>query len=178
MSNYDEETTFEEETPPEESSNRTFLLAAGILGGLVLLGLLCVVGYIIFSRSTNRQAEAVALQQATNQAATIQVGLTETALVVGQTQTAAVTNTLPPTNTPVIAQATRTPVPTENPATATVAAAFTQLAISTGTVIATSTALPNTGFVDEFGAPGLLFMAIALVVVIFLVRRLRVAPTR
>jgi type II secretory pathway pseudopilin PulG len=178
MSNYDEETTFEEETPPEESSNRTFLLAAGILGGLVLLGLLCVVGYIIFSRSTNRQAEAVALQQATNQAATIQVGLTETALVVGQTQTAAVTNTLPPTNTPVIAQATRTPVPTENPATATVAAAFTQLAISTGTVIATSTALPNTGFVDEFGAPGLLFMAIALVVVIFLVRRLRAAPMR
>ena len=178
MSNYDEETTFEEETPPEEASNRTFLLAAGILGGLVLLGLLCVVGYIIFSRGTNQQAEATALQQATNQAATIQVGLTQTALVVGQTQTAAVTNTLPPTNTPVIAQATGTPSPTENPATATVAAAFTQLAISTGTVIATSTALPNTGFVDEFGAPGLMFMAIALVAVIFLVRRLRAVPTK
>ena len=34
----------------EESSNRTFLLVAGILGGLVLLGLLCIVGY--FSSGT------------------------------------------------------------------------------------------------------------------------------
>ncbi len=178
MSTFDEETTFEEETPPEESSNRTFLLIAGILGGLVLLGLLCVVGYIIFSRGTSQQAEATALQQATNQAATIQVGLTQTAIVVGETRTAAVTNTVPPTNTPVIAQATGTPSPTENPATVTVAAAFTQLAISTGTVIATSTALPNTGFVDEFGAPGLMFMALALVAVIFLVRRLRATSTR
>jgi hypothetical protein len=175
---YDEETTFEDETPPEEASNRTFLIAAGVLGGLVLLGLLCVVGYIIFSRSSNQQAEETALQQATNQAATIQAGLTQTAIVVGLTQTAAVTNTVPPTNTPVIAEATVTPSPTENPATATVAAAFTQLAVSTQTVIATSTALPNTGFVDEFGAPGLMLMAIALVVVIFLVRRLRAAPTR
>jgi hypothetical protein len=175
---YDEETTFEDETPPEEASNRTFLIAAGILGGLVLLGLLCVVGYIIFSRGSNQQAEETALQQATNQAATIQAGLTQTAIVVGLTQTAAVTNTVPPTNTPVIAEATVTPSPTENPATATVAAAFTQLAVSTQTVIATSTALPNTGFVDEFGAPGLMLIAIALVVVIFLVRRLRAAPTR
>lgn len=178
MSSYDEETTFEDETPPEEASNRTFLIAAGVLGALVLLGLLCTVGYIIFSRSTNQQAEQDALQQATNQAATIQAGLTQTAVVVGLTQTAAVTNTVPPTNTPVIAEATVTPSPTENPATATVAAAFTQLAVSTQTVIATSTALPNTGFVDEFGAPGLMLMAIALVAVIFLVRRLRAAPTR
>lgn len=178
MSTFDEEPTFEEEIPPEEASNRTFLIAAGILGGLVLLGLLCVAGYIIWSRGTTQQAEQTALQQATDQAATIQVGLTQTAAVVGLTQTAAVTNTLPPTNTPVIAQATETPSPTENPATATVAAAFTQLAVSTQTVIATSTALPNTGFADEFGAPGLLMMAVALVAVIFLVRRLRAAPTR
>jgi hypothetical protein len=54
------------------------------------------VGYIIFSRGTNQQAELTALQQATQQAATIQVGLTQTALRVGQTQTAAVTNTVPP----------------------------------------------------------------------------------
>ena len=178
MSTFDDEPTFEDETPPEEASNRTFLLAAGVLGGLVLLGLLCAVGYILFSRSTNQQAEAEALQQATNQAATIQVGLTQTAAVVALTQTAAVTNTLPPTNTPVIAEATTTPSPTENPATATVAAAFTQIAVSTQTVIATSTTLPNTGFVDEFGAPGLMLMAVALVAVIFLVRRLRAAPTR
>jgi len=178
MSNFDDDTSFDEETPPEESSNRTFLIAAGILGGLVLLGLCAVAGYLIFSRSTNQQAEAVALQQATDQAATIQVGLTSTAVVQALTQTAAVTNTVPLTNTPVIAQATATSSPTQDPATLTVAAAFTQIAVSTQTVIATSTALPNTGFADDVGAPGLLLMAIALVVVIFLVRRLRAAPTK
>ena len=179
MTMYDDEnTTFEDETPPEESSNRTFLLAAGILGGLVLLAICATVGYILFTRSSNQQAQAVALQQATEQAATIQVGLTQTAAVQALTQTAAVTNTVPPTNTPVIAQATATSSPTPDPATATVAAAFTQIAASTGTVIATSTALPNTGFVDDVGAPGLLMVAVALVAVIFLVRRLRAAPTR
>jgi TRAP-type C4-dicarboxylate transport system permease small subunit len=178
MSNFDDETTFEEETPPEEGSNRTFLIFAGILGGLVLLGLLCVVGYILFTRTNSQQTEATALQQATYQAATIQAGLTSTAAVRALTQTAAVTNTVPPTNTPVIAQPTVTASPTQNPATATVGAAFTQIAVSTGTVISTSTALPNTGFADDIGAPGLLLMAIALVVVIFLVRRLRAAPTR
>lgn len=178
MSTFDENPDFDDEIPPEESSNRTFLIVAGILGGLVLLGLLCVAGYLIFSRSANQQADAVALQQATDQAATIQVGLTQTAVIQAITQTAAVTNTIPPTNTPVIAQATATAVPTENPATATVAAAFTQIAISTQTVIATSTALPNTGFADDIGAPGLLLMSIALVVVIFLVRRLRASAVK
>jgi hypothetical protein len=43
-------------------------------------------------------------------------------------------------------------------------------------VIATSTALPNTGFADDIGAPGLLLMAVGLVAVIFLVRRLRAVP--
>jgi hypothetical protein len=59
-----------------------------------------------------------------------------------------------------------------------VGAALTQIVVSTQTVIVTSTALPNTGFADDIGAPGLLLLAIALVVVIFLVRRLRVTPTR
>lgn len=178
MSNFDDNNSFDEEAPPEESSNRTFLIAAGVLGGLVLLGLLCVVGYILFSQSTSQQNEAIALQQATDQAATIQVGLTQTAAVQALTETAAATNTVAPTETPVIRQATATASPTQNPATATVGAAFTQIAVSTQTVIATSTALPNTGFMDDFGAPGLMLMALSLVVVIFLVRRLRAAPTR
>ena len=178
MSNFDEETTFEEETPPEEASNRTFLLVAGILGGLIFLALLCGVGYILFTRNAGQQAESTALQQATAQAATIQVGLTSTAAAQALTQTAAITNTVPPTNTPVIAQATNTSSPTSDPATATVASALTQIAASTGTVIATSTALPNTGFADDIGAPILLVMAVALVFVIILARRLRAAPTR
>ena len=55
---------FDDSNPPEESSNRTFLIAAGVLGGLVLLGLLCLAGYLIFSRSTSQQAD-LALQAST-----------------------------------------------------------------------------------------------------------------
>ena len=178
MSNFDDDTTFDEETPPEESSNRTFLLIAGVLGGLVLLGLCGTAAFLFFSRTNTNQADATARALATQQAATIQVGLTQTSVVRAAALTAAVTNTVPPTNTPVIAQATSTATSTPDPATMTVAAAFTQIAASTGTVIATSTALPNTGFADDIGVQGLMIAAVALVLVIFLVRRLRAAPTR
>ncbi len=43
------------------------------------------------------------------------------------------------------------------------------------TVRATSTALPTTGFADEAGLPGLFGLALALVVIIVLVRRLRLS---
>src|SRR6187549_1895225 len=138
MSNYDEEPTFDEdETPPEEEgSNRTFLIAAGVLGGLVLLGLLCSAGYLFFTRSSTQQAEATAFVQATNQQATIQVGLTQKAIEAAAaqalTQAAAPTSTIPPTNTPVIAQATFTPAGSSSTldaaAAGTVAAGLTQVA--------------------------------------------------
>jgi hypothetical protein len=176
MTTYDDP-EFDDPNPPEESSNRTFLFVAGALGLLVLLGLLCIGGYVFFRNSSNQQAESTAIVQVTQQQATVQAGVTQTIVAQNLTQTAAVTNTVPPTNTPVIAQATSTSSPTPDPATATVAAAFTQLAVSTQTIIPTSTALPNTGFVDEFGAPGLMLAAVALVVVIFLVRRLRSSPS-
>jgi hypothetical protein len=49
------------------------------------------------------------------------------------------------------------------------------LAAQTQTVTPTTTALPDTGFADDFGVPGLLAMAFVLVAVIFLVRRMRTA---
>lgn len=173
-----------EGAPPEESNNRTFLFIAGGLGVLVLIGLCAVVGYFFLNNNSAQQAEATAQAQATMQQATIAVGLTQVSRSQAETQAAAVTATLPPTNTPVIALATATAVPTENPATATVGAAFTQIAAqaavtnTTQTVIATSTALPNTGFADDIGLPGMFAMAFAFVIVIFLVRRLRAAPAR
>jgi hypothetical protein len=176
MTSYDEP-EFDEPTPPEESSNRTFLLVAGILGGLVLLGLLCIAGYFFFRNASNQQNQGTAIAQATQQEATIQAGVTQTSIAQRLTQTAAVTNTVPPTSTPVIAEATATFSPSPAPATVTVAAAFTQLANSTQTIIPTSTGLPNTGFADDLGASGLILVAIALVAVIFLVRRLRSSPT-
>jgi hypothetical protein len=65
-----------------------------------------------------------------------------------------------------------------DPQTATVAAALTQAAQAQLTVtgMPTSTRLPNTGFIDDVGAPGLVVMAIALVAVILLARRLRSSP--
>jgi hypothetical protein len=174
---YDDNTDFDDANPPEESGNRTFLLVAGILGGLVLLGLLCIAGYLFFRNSSNQQTQLTAVVQLTQQQATVQAGVTQTAVAQALTQTAAVTNTVPPTSTPVIAEATSTPTATANPATATVGAAFTQIANSTQTIIPTSTALPNTGFADDVGAPGLILLAIVLVVVIFLVRRLRASPS-
>ena len=178
---YDENADFDDANPPEESSNRTFLLVAGALGGLVLLGLLCIGGYLFFRGASNQQTEATAAFQLTQQQVTIQAGVTQAARSQGQTQTAiatAITNTVPPTNTPVIAEATATSSPTPAPATITIAAGLTIVAGSTQTIIPTSTGLPNTGFADDVGAPGLILIAIALVVVIFLVRRLRASPSQ
>ncbi len=171
-----------EDTPPEESNNRTFLFIAGGLGILVLIGLCAVVGYFFLNNNSAQNAEVTAQAQATFQQATIEVGLTQVRRSQAETQAAGVTATLAPTNTPVIAQATVTASPTQNPATATVGAAFTQIAAAstqtTLTVIATSTALPNTGFADDIGLPGMFAMAFAFVLVIFLVRKLRAVPAR
>ncbi len=179
MTTFDEDNaSFDNENPPEESSNRTFLLIAGVLGGLVLLGVLCIVGYIFLSGRSNQQNSATGTAQSVQQQVTIQAGLTQRSLLQAQTLTAAVTNTVEPSKTPVIAQASSTSTATSNPATATVGAAFTQIAVSTQTIIPTSTALPKTGFAEDVGAPGLMMVAIALVAVIFLVRRLRTSPSR
>jgi hypothetical protein len=178
MTNFNDDISYDETNPPEESSNRTFLFAAGGLGILVLIAILCLVAYVLFSSNSGRAATETAIAQATQQAATIQAGLTQTAVAQALTATSGATSTLPPTSTPVVAQASITITSTANPATATVGAAFTQIAVSTQTVIPTSTALPNTGFADEVGLPGMLLAALALVVLIFLVRRLRAAPTR
>jgi len=179
MDNYDNfDDTFEEETEaPEESSNRTFLIAAGGLGLLVLIALLCLGAYVIFNFNSGKTSEATAQAMVTFQEATVQAALTQTSVgQEAQAETAQAVSTATSTSTPVIAEATATFTETPNPATATVGAAFTQIAVSTQTIIPTSTALPNTGFADDVGLPGMFIMAIALVVVIFLVRRLRAAP--
>ncbi|HMS00524.1 MAG TPA: hypothetical protein PKE62_14830 [Anaerolineales bacterium] len=193
MSTFDETSIdYDDENPPEESNNRTFLFAAGGLGLLVLLALLCLGAYVWYSLNNNQSASQTAIAEQTRQHATIQVGLTQTGVANALTATAGATATLPPTNTPVIALATNTagtpgaatatpsgPTFTPNvPATVTLGAAFTQIANTTQTVIPTSTALPNTGFADEVGIPGMFLAALALVIVIFLVRRLRAAPVR
>jgi type II secretory pathway pseudopilin PulG len=174
-----DDTLNDEADAPEESNNRTFLLVAGGLGVVVLLAMLCLGGYVLFNYNTNQTNQEAAQAQATIQEATVQAALTQTAIAQAQAQALEATTTaIPPTNTPVISQATTTPTETPNPATATVGAAFTQIAVSTQTVIATSTALPNTGFADDVGIPGMFAVTLGLIILIFMVRRLRAVPAR
>jgi hypothetical protein len=180
----------EETISTSRGSNRTFLIVAGILGGILLIALLAIAAYAILflpARETGQQTQ-VAQINATNTAIAEQAQLTAIAKQV--TNTPAFTATLPPTDvptmtpsstsTPVLAP-TNTPEPdeaTQDPATATVAALLTQQAggdEETATPIPTATALPDTGFADDFGLPGLLLVAGVFMVIIILSRRLRTA---
>ena len=61
------------------------------------------------------------------------------------------------------------------PAAVLTSAAGTSTAL--GTPASTATGLPQSGFADEVGLPGLLGLAAALIVVIVLARRLRLSPS-
>ncbi|MBE0669991.1 MAG: hypothetical protein IH588_05325 [Anaerolineales bacterium] len=185
-----DETNFDdgEDAPlPEESNNnRTFLVAVGILGGIILLSIACLVGVYLFGlrgRATTQQADAANLT-ATAQAANLFI---ESALTATFQASILPTTTSTPEPTAVVnvATATSTPDPaivsaleagTPAAATATVGAALTQAAAAQLTIVPTTTALPNTGFIDDMGVPGLVVMALAFVIVILLARRLRTSP--
>jgi hypothetical protein len=150
-------------------------VAAGILGGIVLLSIACLAGYALLILPSQRagQEQAATAQAVQNQQ--VAQALTATAAALSfPTATA----TPLPTQTPVIAQPTAASTSTPDPATATVAAALTQAAQAQLTHLPTSTALPATGIADEYGAPGLVIAGMALIAVIFLARRLRTVPTR
>lgn len=170
----------EEGPPPEESGNRTFLIVAGILGAITIIALICIVAYAMFylPRQRNQQATQAAELNAQNTAVALAITQTSAAAFFTFTPTTTATpapDTPTPSPTPLLAVPTDTPVPTDDPRTATVAALLTQAAEAQLTAVPTSTALPSTGFVEDVGIPGLMGMAILLIVVIFLARRLRSA---
>ncbi len=164
--------------PEEEGSNRTFIIAVGAIGALLLASMVCLGVYALViapSQRVNREAEAT------------QIVLENTRVAASFTQTVAasrptqVPTQAPPTRTPtssvtptqVVAVATSTPVvaiATLDPAMATAAAQATLNALQ---ATATPTALPSTGFADEVGLPGMLLMGGALAAVFVLARRLR-----
>jgi len=185
---------FEEEPqanpgPSRSGGNRNFILAIGILGAISLLTLivLIVVGLVILpARNQARLQQAAvinAANTATAQAAT-QVALLTQQFVPSATMTASASPV--PSFTPVVAIATSTLAPTgtlvqNTPAdlsarTQTVAALLTQAA-GTRTVTPRPTSLPTTGFADEVGLPALIGLAVLLIVVIFLVRRVRMSSS-
>ena len=178
----DDLNTLDDAPPPEESGNKTFMVVAAILGVLVLLTIAC--GAIYGFYWIPRQAAAREVQQATLVAQNLEVNqaLTKKAVENALTQAPVATPTLEPTSTPLVQQTPVTPTlaPSADPQTATVAAALTQAAQAQMTVtgMPSSTALPDTGFIDDVGAPGLAVMAMALVIVILLARRLRTSPAK
>jgi hypothetical protein len=175
----DDLNTLDDAPPPEESGNKTFLLVAAILGGIVLLSIACVAVYGLYYLPRQKTASADAQSTLVAQNLQVDQALTEKAISDMLSKVPEPSPTLLPTNTPVIQQATATLAPVD-PQTATVAAALTQAAQAQLTVtgMPTSTLLPDTGFIDDVGAPGLVVMSIALVIVILLARRLRISPAK
>jgi hypothetical protein len=185
------------------SGNRNFILALGIMGGIFILVLIGLVWFWLTSGQRGgggQQADINATNQVimTANAETASAATKAAGLVLTPSVTPTATNTLvppSPTNTQVLAQASATNTPGTGGAiltvtpnlqtrTATIVALLTQNAAQTQTQAAmvkltgTATALPKTGFAEDVGLPGLFAMALGLVLVIVLVRRLRLSPTR
>ena len=179
-----------EAPPPEESNNRAFLIVGGIFAALILLTLVCGAGYVFWlGPKLNAQKNAAAAATKAGNALVVQQ-MTSTA------QAALWTPTEPPTaiptNTaiPILPQASATPVvalstPIYTATTSdssTLVAMQTQLSVQmTSTALVKGTpakALATTGFFDEVGLPSLIILTLALVVIIFLARRLRRAPAK
>lgn len=193
---------FEEEIsldPPSNngSNNKPFLIGIGILGAVVVLAILAIIAYVILFRpqtTSDLQGQAAEIYA---QNTAIALVATQTAEFEQKqaTQKAAPSTTkiAQPSSTPMVEIATATSgsipqatsVAGQDPAirTATVAAFQTQAAaaVESGTQVpegtadpqATPTTLPTAGFMDDVGLPVLLGAAIGLVIIIFLVRKLR-----
>jgi LPXTG-motif cell wall-anchored protein len=160
----------------EATSNRTFVILAVALGGLLVLSLVGLGLYAFYI--------------APNQLGQRQVSGTETAVAferIAQERTATASSLLPPET--VSATSTHTPSPAPSPttesitptptaaanlvATATAAAGATQAALQIATTTPTPTALPTTGFGEGMDLPALATLALSLIAVVFFARRAR-----
>jgi hypothetical protein len=155
MGTSEPEPTESEQPEGGEGNNRTFLIAAIILGGVVLLSLICMAVLAVFWLPGQNAAKLSAQE-------TSVVAFTQTAFVNQQTQEAAAftptlqpteTTSPVPTETPVVVFATSTPsgVPSSDPATATVQALQTQLAAAQASTTAKAVV---SGTPEAAGTPG------------------------
>jgi hypothetical protein len=188
MDNFDEyefeevdEDEHEEESPPEESSNRTFIIVAGALGAILILSLICMAVYAFWFLPPRQAAQQTQVAEVNAQNTSVAMSSGMTAEAGAWTETPTITATQAPNTptsspTPVVA-ATDTPASeaSAHDPTLTLAALLTSKAGGEVTVTPLPTGLPKTGFADEVGIPGMLALAAALVVIIFLARRLRTA---
>ena len=193
LNNFDED-QFDQESfgggdyepePPKRRGNRTFLIAiaiAGIIFVIALILLLLVAPRLLANQRLAQQEQAAQINAAntatamyaTSMAQLAQATKTPTKMPVAAADGAA------PTKTPVVVIQQNTPMGAGGSGLsaselATVSALQTEMAGRgvAGTPGATSTALPSTGFADEVGLPMMAGLAIILVAVIVLSRRLR-----
>jgi hypothetical protein len=177
MDDFDlEDVELEDELESEEPSNRTFLLVAGILGGILILSLIFVAVYAMVILPRNRDAKATQDAEIYAQNTEVAMWAAMTAEAESWTATPSATSTqvpntatpvIVPTNTPVVEKA----IATEDPRTATVAALLTQQSMSL--TLTPVSELPDTGFIDNVGVTELIVLAASLVLLIFFARRLR-----
>jgi len=191
---------FQEEQPLEEEegepkSNKTFWLVVGVIASVFVLAVVVIIIFVIVNR--NRAGEYTQ-QAAQINAQNTAIAQQATDIYVQEIRRMTEKAVMPPTWTPtvVVVIATSTPQPTATSGvlaegdsaarTATVAAFLTAVAQGSptvpptpgpGTIVPTSTALPNTGFMDEVGLPGMFGVALALIFVVFVVRRLRLSTS-
>jgi hypothetical protein len=158
----------------EVGSNRTFIIIAAVLGGITLVALLCTAIYAFVYLPRTRAERENAAATAYAQETMLAFEATQAAMPPTATNTKQVAQVPTATSTPVLAEerAANTATPTVDPVQATQDALDTVVAAAQ-TQNPTATKLPASGFADDVGAPGLLAMAVVLIVVIFLVRRLR-----
>jgi len=175
----DEEGSDEEGEEVDEKSNRTFIILMAALGGLLAVGVCAFVIWmaVIAPRMRSSIVDSNQAIVATNEA----VAATTTAMAEAvETEAAAPTNTPAPTKTPA---PTATPRPSNTPvatsgdpsleaATITPRATATRRATPAGS--SGSGEVPNTG-IGVFGIAGL---AAGLIIVLFLVRRVRRSAQR
>lgn len=167
---------------PEESSNRTFLIAAAGIGGLLVLSMICLGVYALVLAPRQQQARLEQATQIVLQNTQVAQSLTQTAAAARTTNTPTPSATPLPSATPpatatqVVVIPTDTPFTTfgtSAPLTATAAAQQTLAAAQQMTPTATPTALPATGFADEAGLPTLFLLALGLLAVVIVARSLR-----
>ena len=173
---------FESQTiPPEkgsESSNRTFLIVAGVMAGLVFISLICMAVYA-FVIGPNQKAKVAATgTAAAEKNAQVSTAMAETSVALLASPTAEGGLVAEPSKTPVVAVASSTVTPDPGIyGTETQAVLLTQVAIAqltpTSLVAGTVAAMPESGIGDNLGLPALVLLAGGLIVIIFLSRRLR-----
>jgi hypothetical protein len=170
---------------PEEKSNRTFVVAAGAVGGLLVLSMICLAVYALWWAPRQQEARNAQATQIILDNTKVAEQLTATAGALHPTNTKAPTKTpvptatMTPTAVVVVASPTPTSAATMDPGIATAIAQATLAAAQGGGGggTPTPTALPATGFADEVGLPGLVLLGVLLVVVVIVSRQLRLRST-